>query len=245
MAFMKFSKGKVVDGTYTTSSGFDEFGYPIRYDIASECGVAYSAYPVPKDALLSNCDSLTDNVLNFTNCEVSTDIKKFGNGSIKINDNGYIKFEHDLNLINTAWTVGHFFYLDNYASGDNVKPMINNDDDKNGTFLLGIRKAGYLTFQYRGGSVGELSSYPLESGWHHVRITHISGNILRLYLDGVFIHEQSGFSRANNTMWIGRLGGANSYQFSGYIDNIEFFEISSDKLANYSGETAPVPTNKF
>lgn len=40
------SKNFVYDySTLTTSSGFDEFGYPIKYDIASECGVAFSNIP--------------------------------------------------------------------------------------------------------------------------------------------------------------------------------------------------------
>lgn len=228
---------------YETSSGFNSIGKPISYRSASGAGIEYSTYLVPKDALLSNCDSLTDNMLNFTNCEVSTDTKKFGKGSIKINDGGYIKFEHDLDLLNTAWAVGHFFYLDNYASGDDWKPLINNDDDQAGTFLIGISSSGYLKWHVRANGSANITQ--LTSGWHHLRVTHIESDKLRVYLDGVFITEFSGFSRANNTMWIGRFGYGGSYQFNGYIDSIECFEIPSDKLANYSGETAPVPSNKF
>lgn len=238
------SKNFVYDtATYETSRGFNALGKPISYRSASQAGVGYSAYPVPKDALLSNCDSLTDNILNFINCEVSTDIKKFGKGSIKINSDGYIKFEHDLNLLNTAWTVGHFFYLENYASGDDWKPLINNDDDVVGTFLIGISSSGYLKWHVRANGSANITE--LTSGWHHLRVTHIESDKLRVYLDGVFITEFSGFSRANNTMWIGDFGYGSSYQFNGYIDSIECFEIPSDKLANYSGETAPVPSNKF
>lgn len=40
------SKSFVYDySTLTTSSGFDEWGYPIRYDVASECWIAFSNIP--------------------------------------------------------------------------------------------------------------------------------------------------------------------------------------------------------
>lgn len=40
------SKSFVYDySILTTSSGFDEWGYPIRYDIASECGISYTSIP--------------------------------------------------------------------------------------------------------------------------------------------------------------------------------------------------------
>lgn len=45
------SKSFVYDhATLTTSSGFDEWGYPIRYDVASECGINFKgSYYVPND----------------------------------------------------------------------------------------------------------------------------------------------------------------------------------------------------
>lgn len=232
--------------TLTTSSGFDEFGYPIRFRSASGANVAYNTYPVPADAILSNCESLMDKVVTYTNCEVSTDIKKTGKGSIKINQDGYIKFQHGVDLLANPWTVGHFFYADNYAIGGSLgQPLINNDDDQIGIFGIGISTSGALYYFIRGGAQADMTS-TLSAGWHHLRVAHISGNTLRVYLDGVFIYEINNFTRSTNYFVIGKWGYlTGSHQFSGYIDNIEFFEIPSDKLANYSGETAPVPTNKF
>ena len=201
----------------------------------------------PEDAILSNCDTLTDAYMQYTNCEVSTDVKKFGNGSIKINSGGYIKFAHGKEYLTAVpWTAAHFFYADSYTGGSNVKALINNDDDCKGTFFLCIRTTGKLGIHMRGGSCYDTTDV-LAPGWHHIRVVHVGGGLLRAYLDGQFVLSINGLSRNNDKLFIGQLAMLedSSRIFDGYIDGIEFFEIPYAQLETYTGDTAPVPNKEF
>lgn len=231
---------------YPTSSGFDEFGYPIAYDTASEAGCDRSTNKYPEDAILSNCDTLTDAYMQYTNCTLSTDIKKYGTGSIKINSGGYIKFDHGAgSLTANTWTVAHFFYADSYT-GNAIAPLVNNDDDGQGAFFISISSDGTLRANLRGISEDYGISEVLPFGWHHLRVTHTGNGTLRVYLDGIFIHSFSGFARTTDSFWIGELGYLDSNrQFDGYIDSVEFIPLDDATIAEYSGDTAPVPYKEF
>jgi hypothetical protein len=201
----------------------------------------------PEDAILSNCDTLTDAYMQYTNCEVSTDVKKFGSGSIKINSGGYIKFAHGKEYLTAVpWTAAHFFYADSYTGGSNVKALINNDDDHEWTFFLCIRTSGKLGIHMRGGSYYDASDV-LAPGWHHIRVVHVGGGLLRAYLDGQFVLSVEGLRRNNDKLFIGQLASLadSSRIFDGYIDGIEFFEIPYAQLEMYTGNTAPVPNKEF
>ena len=198
----------------------------------------------PGDAILSNCDSLTDTYMRYTNCELSTDVKKFGSGSIKINSNGYIKFNHGkTSLVNIPWTAAHFFYADSYTGGTDLKPLINNDTDAGGTFFIAITSGGKIRTHIRGGSYSDTQD-TLSSGWHHIRAVQYGGT-LKAYLDGNLIATVTTFSANTDSLWIGKLAAASSRQFEGYIDGIEFFEIPANRLDLYTGDTAPVPDKEF
>lgn len=198
----------------------------------------------PGDAILSNCDSLTDTYMRYTNCELSTDVKKFGSGSIKINSNGYIKFNHGkISLVNIPWTAAHFFYADSYTGGTDLKPLINNDTDAGGTFFIAITSGGKIRTHIRGGSYSDTQD-TLSSGWHHIRAVQYGGT-LKAYLDGNLIATVTTFSANTDSLWIGKLAAASSRQFEGYIDGIEFFEIPANRLDLYTGDTAPVPDKEF
>jgi hypothetical protein len=204
--------------------------------------------PYPSDAILSNCDTLPDNNLTTTNCIVDTNVKKFGEGSIKIQSGGYISFKHrKASLVSTQWTVAHFFYADSYTdSSTNIRPLINNDDDSSGTFFVCIRSSGKLCLHMRGGSYVE-SSNALTSGWHHIRVTHVGNGVLRAYLDGEFILTVNNFSTTTDSMCIGQFvqHSDDAKQFTGNIDGIEFFELDEERLAEYTGSSAPVPEKPF
>ena len=198
----------------------------------------------PGDAILSNCDSLTDTYMRYTNCELSTSVKKFGSGSIKINSNGYIKFNHGkTSLVNIPWTAAHFFYADSYTGGTDLKPLINNDTDAGGTFFIAITSGGKIRTHIRGGSYSDTQD-TLSPGWHHIRAVH-SGGTIRAYFDGNLIATVTTFSANTDSLWIGELAAASSRQFEGYIDGIEFFEIPANRLDLYTGDTAPVPDKEF
>lgn len=198
----------------------------------------------PGDAILSNCDSLTDTYMRYTNCELSTSVKKFGSGSIKINSNGYIKFNHGkTSLVNIPWTAAHFFYADSYTGGTDLKPLINNDTDAGGTFFIAITSGGKIRTHIRGGSYSDTQD-TLSSGWHHIRAVQYGGT-LKAYLDGNLIATVTTFSANTDSLWIGKLAAASSRQFEGYIDGIEFFEIPANRLDLYTGDTAPVPDKEF
>lgn len=202
----------------------------------------YTDYNVPPGAILCNCESLTDPVLSFTNCEISTTVKKYGSGSAKINNNGHIEFETNKDLLEVPWTAAMFFYADNYEGGSGNATLLNNDDDSAGAFCIQITPDGYLRWHVRAGGDGTIQK--LNAGWHHLRVVHPGGSILRIYLDGVFIKEVTTFDCSVSMLWIGRFGFM-ANQFLGYIDGIEFFEIPSDMLTDYTGETAPVPSKEF
>ena len=198
----------------------------------------------PGDAILSNCDSLTDTYMRYTNCELSTSVKKFGTGSIKINSNGYIKFNHGkTSLVTIPWTAAHFFYADSYTGGTDLKPLINNDTDAGGTFFIAITSGGKIRTHIRGGSYSDTQD-TLSSGWHHIRAVQYGGT-LKAYLDGNLIATVTTFSANTDSLWIGKLAAASSRQFEGYIDGIEFFEIPANRLDLYTGDTAPVPDKEF
>lgn len=71
------SKSFVYDyAILTTSSGFDEWGYPIRYDIASECGISYKgSYYVPND---------TDTLVLYQPKANDTEVVNYAKGASKL-----------------------------------------------------------------------------------------------------------------------------------------------------------------
>ena len=199
----------------------------------------------PSDAVLSNCESLTDKHLSFVNCAVDSSNNKLGSASIKINTDGYITFKHGkTSLVNTPWTAALYFYADSYTGGDGVSPLINNDNDNSNTFYIGLTSDGKIKYHIRAGSQGAISS-ALSSGWHHIRVVHIVDKNLLVYLDGNFIKEISNFNYTGTNFWIGKLGNGSSYQFAGNIDAVEFYEIPDNRIAEFSGGNAPVPNKEF
>lgn len=248
-------KAVLVDGVYSFEDTLTE-GMTYGDGYIPTVGKAYNSdatimaklfMQYPADAIFSNCDTLPDNNLTTTNCVVDTNVKKFGSGSIQIQSDGVIKFDSKKTLHTVGWTAAHFFYADTYTGGDGVSPLINNDSDVSGEFLVGITSSGCLKGNIRDGSQWS-NSEALTSGWHHVRIVHPPySDIIRLYLDGVFMKEFDRFGRGyskNTFLGIGKLvyGG---YQFTGNIDGIEFFELDEERLAEYTGSSAPVPEKPF
>lgn len=194
-----------------------------------------------------NCNSLPLKIVTAqaVNCELDTENKKFGSGSIKILQGGYIDVAvpSAFNMLTDSWTVEHWFNITDLET-DNYHHLINADNDANGQWSVYVDNTGKLTLNRRGGAANTSTVAVADNEWHHLRVTHTGDKTLKAYLDGNLFATNT-FSAAPDSMRIGKPLGESTRWYTGNIDEVALTILDSSNVAEYSGDTAPVPTEGY
>ena len=194
-----------------------------------------------------NCNSLPLTAIETAanNCELDTTTKKFGSGSIKILQGGYIDVAMPsvFNMLTDSWTVEHWFSITDLET-DNYHHLINADNNANGQWAVYVDNTGKLTLNRRGGTAITSTVAVANNEWHHLRVTHTGNKTLKAYLDGNLFATNT-FSSAPDSMRIGKTLGESTRWYTGNIDEIALTILNASNVAEYSGDTAPVPTEGY
>lgn len=194
-----------------------------------------------------SCNSLPLTAIETSavNCELDTTNKKFGSGSIKILQGGYIDvaMPSAFNMLTGIWTVEHWFSITDLET-DNYHHLINADNNANGQWSVYVGNTGKLTLNRRGGAANTSTVAVANNEWHHLRVTHTGNKTLKAYLDGNLFATNT-FSSAPDSMRIGKTLGESTRWYTGNIDEVALTILDSSNVAEYSGDTAPVPTEGY
>ena len=194
-----------------------------------------------------NCNSLPLTAIETAtvNCELDTTNKKFGSGSIKILQGGYIDvaMPSNFNMLTDSWTVEHWFSITALET-DNYHHLINADNNANGQWAVYVDNTGKLTLNRRGGEATTSTVAIANNEWHHLRVTHTGNETLKAYLDGNLFATNT-FYAAPDSMRIGKTLGKSTRWYTGNIDEIALTILDTSNVAEYSGDTAPVPTEGY
>lgn len=214
------SKNFVYDySTLTTSSGFDEFGYPIRYDIASECGIAYSLLPTKGLIFYAPCE--TD-----INVEIGNQFTDNGSFTTQVADDiPCLKFsspcrqEVDTSVfVKNQVTLSAWYYYT--TSGDRVTILGYGYDNVYCAFCL-QETNGQFTIERASGRF-ETGFYFESNKWYHLSVT-LDNDSIKCYVNGELVNT---FTYAMNVYsgnlaiggWVG--GG---YSPNGYITKCRIY----------------------
>lgn len=184
-----------------TSSGFDEWGYPIRYDMASECGISYATIPTDNlilyMALKDNRSSpeIVDSDVFTTSYEGN-----YNSANYQVVDNVpclYLDSSSSVSLKRVATKTirqATLSYWGKYT--DSSQCIVTNSRDSSGhvnggaEFWLAFSSTGvYFT---SGNAAGNIitANMSISADWHHIAVTwDMDTNYMYLYLDGVLIGE--------------------------------------------------------
>lgn len=200
---------------------------------------------IPTITMSCNSLPLTAIETAANNCELDTTTKKFGSGSIKILQGGYIDVAMPsvFNMLTDSWTVEHWFSITDLET-DNYHHLINADNNANGQWAVYVDNTGKLTLNRRGGTAITSTVAIANNEWHHLRVTHTGNKTLKAYLDGNLFATNT-FSAAPDSMRIGKPLGESTRWYTGNIDEIAFTILDASNVAEYSGDTAPVPTEGY
>ena len=200
---------------------------------------------IPTITMSCNSLPLTAIETAANNCELDTTTKKFGSGSIKILQGGYIDVAMPsvFNILTDSWTVEHWFSITDLET-DNYHHLINADNNANGQWAVYVDNTGKLTLNRRGGTAITSTVAIANNEWHHLRVTHTGNKTLKAYLDGNLFATNT-FSAAPDSMRIGKPLGESTRWYTGNIDEIAFTILDASNVAEYSGDTAPVPTEGY
>ena len=200
---------------------------------------------IPTITMSCNSLPLTAIETAANNCELDTTTKKFGSGSIKILQGGYIDVAMPsvFNMLTDSWTVEHWFSITDLET-DNYHHLINADNNANGQWAVYVDNTGKLTLNRRGGTAITSTVAVADNEWHHLRVTHTGDKTLKAYLDGNLFATNT-FSSAPDSMRIGKTLGESSRWYTGNIDEVALTILDSSNVAEYSGDTAPVPTEGY
>ena len=194
-----------------------------------------------------SCNSLPLTAIETAamNCELDTSVKKFGRGSIKVLQGGYIDVAMPsvFDMLTDSWTVEHWFSITDLET-DNYHHLINADNNANGQWAVYVDKTGKLTLNRRGGTANTSTVAVANNEWHHLRVTHTGNKTLKAYLDGNLFATNT-FSSAPDSMRIGKTLGESTRWYTGNIDEIALTILDASNVAEYSGDTAPVPTEGY
>ena len=201
-----------------------------------------------KPTIAMSCNSLPLKAIEAStvNCELDTATKKFGSGSIKILQGGYIDvpLPSAFDMSTTLWTVEHWFNITNLEE-DNYHHIINADNDINGNWAVFITNTGKVAFNIRGGAQTDSAASISNNEWHHIRITHTGNKSLKAYLDGNLFATDT-FSNEPGLMRIGKTVYDNTTRwYTGNVDEFALTILNASNIAEYSGDTAPVPTEGY
>ena len=200
---------------------------------------------IPTITMSCNSLPLTAIETAAVNCELDTSVKKFGRGSIKVLQGGYIDVAMPsvFDMLTDSWTVEHWFSITDLET-DNYHHLINADNNANGQWAVYVDNTGKLTLNRRGGTAITSTVAIANNEWHHLRVTHTGNKTLKAYLDGNLFATNT-FSAAPDSMRIGKPLGESTRWYTGNIDEIAFTILDASNVAEYSGDTAPVPTEGY
>ena len=200
---------------------------------------------IPTITMSCNSLPLTAIETAANNCELDTTTKKFGSGSIKILQGGYIDVAMPsvFNMLTDSWTVEHWFSITDLET-DNYHHLINADNNVNGQWAVYVDNTGKLILNRRGGAGNTSTVAVANNEWHHLRVTHTGDKTLKAYLDGNLFATNT-FSAAPDSMRIGKTLGESTRWYTGNIDEVALTILDSSNVAEYSGDTAPVPTEGY
>lgn len=201
---------------------------------------------IPTITMSCNSLPLTAIETSAVNCELDTTTKKFGSGSIKILQGGYVDvtMPSGFEMLTTMWTVEHWFNATNLDS-EVSHHLINADNSVNGQWAVYINTTGKLILNRRGGASVTSTVTVSNNEWHHLRVTHTGNKTLKAYLDGNLFATNS-FSSDPGIMCIGkRVDKGQDTWYTGNIDEIALTILDTSNVAEYSGDTAPVPTEGY
>ena len=200
---------------------------------------------IPTITMSCNSLPLTAIETAAVNCELDTSVKKFGRGSIKVLQGGYIDVAMPsvFDMLTDSWTVEHWFSITDLET-DNYHHLINADNNANGQWAVYVDKTGKLTLNRRGGTANTSTVAVANNEWHHLRVTHTGNKTLKAYLDGNLFATNT-FSSAPDSMRIGKTLGESTRWYTGNIDEIALTILDASNVAEYSGDTAPVPTEGY
>ena len=200
---------------------------------------------IPTITMSCNSLPLTAIETAANNCELDTTTKKFGSGSIKILQGGYIDVAVPsvFNMLTDSWTVEHWFNITDLET-DNYHHLINADNNVNGHWSVYVDNTGKLALNRRGGAANTSTVAVADNEWHHLRVTHTGDKTLKAYLDGNLFATNT-FSAAPDSMRIGKTLGESTRWYTGNIDEVALTILDSSNVAEYSGDTAPVPTEGY
>ena len=200
--------------------------------------------------VIENCNSAPLNSqVSAISCELDQLNKKFGSGSLKILQNGYVDITMGSLTDNysSPWTVECWFYPTAVGSSDGW--LFNQDDNRDGSHAWYVRlKASSITLGIRGQSESSTVSIAYNE-WHHLRVTHAGDKLVKLYLDGALRDSKTFATETDPRIRFGKpytstTVDANRW-YTGNIDEIAFTVLDSSNVAEYSGDTAPVPTEGY
>ena len=185
-------------------------------------------------------DSSSNNfaITAFNDAQISTTDPKFGTGAISFDGTGdYITIP-----ANSAFQLGTGdFTVECWA-----KPSVTNDNDGLFTFggsvtglAVSVTSGSWLLHPAAGGGTTMVSA--ILNTWQHVAVTR-SGTSLRFFLNGI----QAGSTISNNTNFTDnqlKVGYyyANSFVYSGLIDEFRVTKGIARYTGNFTSPTAPFP----
>ena len=216
----------------TTSSGFDEFGYPIRYDIASEAGINYSPMLV-KDGLVFYAPLQKDIAPIIGNAPSLSGDAIFGevNGVKCLQCNGNTRIDYP--------------QTDDLPTGNAPRSMsawVSTITNSNWNFICGFGGDNSQTtsFTFNSGRIHfyngpieqqmSLTSYPFDNSWVHVLVT-FDGTTIKGYINGVQTKEfKYTFSTTNRSVYLGYLATQNGFNYKGNVTSFRIYNrVLTDK----------------
>lgn len=200
--------------------------------------------------VIENCNSASLNSqVSAVSCALDQLNKKFGSGSLKILQDGYVDITMGSLTDNysSPWTVECWFYPTAVGSSDGW--LFNQDDNIDGSLAWYVRlKASSITLGIRGQSESSTVSIAYNE-WHHLRVTHAGDKLLKLYLDGALLDSKTFATETDPRIRFGKPYTIHDSDinrwYTGNIDEIAFTVLNSSNVAEYSGDTAPVPTEGY
>jgi hypothetical protein len=221
------SKSFVYDySILTTSSGFDEFGYPIRYDMASECGINYAT--IPTDSLIlymalnenRTSPEIVDSDVFTTNYEGN-----YNSGNYQVVDNVPCLYLASSTAIGLATksngnirqaTLSYWGKLTDVGSCF----ITNSLNDNPSTWGSGSPEIwlGFTTSSVKfsnGNDQEEVirTKKDVDKNWHHVAVTwDMDTNYMYLYFDGELVGERT------DKKWLSPNFNVADYRF--YVNNL-------------------------
>lgn len=178
----------------------------------------------------------------------STTQFKFGSTSLSAGSTGYITTPDsaDFTLGSGDWTVDTWFYV---SGGSGAARYLAGQMNSAGTnasssLFLGLTSGNVMSVTVNNGStpttVNGTTAYTT-TGWHHVAFVR-TGNILRLFLDGVQEGGDVAFSLSvndsANNFSVGRLGEFASNSWNGFIDEFRLSVGVARWTANFTPPVA-------